>query len=265
MANLHVISDLFLEYNEFSDSEETIPLETDLVVFNGNIGKRLKRGFLYIEKLCHLYPDVQFVVNLGFLELFASINKNTNEIANASEMRRDNNPTWPKNLHYSNEPMIIRLRDGTEVDVLCTYGYPHIYSCSDRWEDTIWHRNVTIDVVYGKDEISYMKPLGTSDVLHGAIPIFATMQDINMLHEKEYNIVKKWEIKPTVIKILVTHINPYNDTRCRNMIVSPYNIHLQHGYWIASDTYVDNVNFLGAKLYSNPGTGPIARSKIFRI
>jgi len=265
MANMHIISDLFLEYNEFSDSEEIIPSKADLVIFNGNIGKHIKRGFLYIEKLCKLYPDVQFVVNLGSSELFSNYDKHVDEIPTGLELRRDNSPTWPKNLHYSRDSMIIKLRDGTEVDVLCRYGYPYIYACNGRWEDTIWHRNHCKAIVYGKDEIKHFKPDATSDVLHGAIPVFATMQDINDLHEKEYLYVKKWEIQNTVIKILVTHINPYIDSRCRNLKVSPYNIHLERGYWIASDTYVDNIKFLGAKLYSNPGTGALARNRLFNI
>ncbi len=265
MANVHIISDLYLEYNESSKSEEIIPPEAELVVFNGNIGKHIKRGFLYIETLCNLYPEVQFVVNLGQRELYSAIDKHIDEVSIGLELRRDNSPSWPKNLHYSRNPMLINLRSGTQVDVLCTYGFPQIYAYQGLWEDTIWHKNHCVKVVYGKDEIAHAKPAETSNVLHGAIPIFATMQDINQLHDKEWKLVKKWEITNSVIKILVTHINPFKDTRCANMTVSPYNIHLERGYWITSNTLVENVNFLGAKLYSNPGTGNIARSRFFSI
>ena len=265
MSNVHIISDLYLEYNEPSSSDEVIPSNTDLVVFNGNIGKHIKRGFLYIEKLCHLYPDVQFVVNLGLRELYVSVDKYINEISHALEIRRDTNPKWPKNLHYSNTSMIIPLRDGNTVDVLCKYGFPKIYSCKGLWEDTVWYKNHQIKVVYGHDEIAPYKPASTSNVLHGAVPIFASMKDINELHEKEWKTVQDWELTPTVTKILVTHINPYKDSRCDDCTVTPYNIHLEHGYWIGSNQYMNGINFLGAKLYANPGTGSEARSRFFVI
>lgn len=265
MSNVHIISDLYLEYNEPSSSDEVIPSNTDLVVFNGNIGKHIKRGFLYIEKLCHLYPDVQFVVNLGLRELYVSADKYINEISHALEIRRDTNPKWPKNLHYSNTSMIIPLRDGNTVDVLCKYGFPKIYNCKGLWEDTVWYKNHQIKVVYGHDEIAPYKPASTSNVLHGAVPIFASMKDINELHEKEWKTVQDWELTPTVTKILVTHINPYKDSRCDDCTVAPYNIHLEHGYWIGSNQYMNGINFLGSKLYANPGTGSEARSRFFVI
>ncbi len=265
MSNVHVISDLFLGFNESSISEEILPPDTDLVIFNGNIGMHIKRSFLYMETMCKLYPDVQFVVNLGARELYSSYDKVVNEISNSIMVRKDNNATWPKNLHFDNKPMIITLRDGTQVDVLCLYGFPHIHSYQGSWEDTFWYKNHCKDIVYGLDQIEDHIPKNTSRVLHGAIPIFVTVEDINKLHEKEWKIAQSWEIKPSVIKILVTHINPFIDSRCNNCKVSPYNIHLQTGYWVGSDTEVSNVGFLGGKLYSNPGRGTEARSRIFKI
>ena len=265
MANVHLISDLFIEYNEYSDSEEVIPSNADLVIFNGNIGKHVKRGFLYMEKLCKLYPDVQFVVNLGQQELYANYDKFVDEIANAVQVRKDNNPYWPKNLHYSRRPMIITLRDGTQVDVLCTYGFPKIYATEGNWEDTYWHRNHCVKIVYGHDEITHFKPASTSNVLHGAVPVFATQKDIDDLHEKEWKLVQDWELTPSVIKILVTHINPFKDTRNSGIQAVAYNIHLERGYWVGSNTFVDGIIYLGAKLYSNPGRGVNARSRVFKI
>lgn len=265
MANVHIISDLFLDFNEHSDSEEVLPDGTDLVIFNGNIAKHIKRAFLYMEKLCKLYPDVQFVINLGQQELYSNYDKFVDEVPNAIQVRKDNQPNWPKNLHYSRQPMLITLKDGTQVDVLCKYGFPKIYTYEGQWEDTIWHRNHCTNIVYGHDEIAHFKPDATSNVLHGAVPIFATKKDIDELHEKEWKAVQDWELTPTVIKILVTHINPYRDTRCSKSKVAAYNIHLEKGYWIGSDTFIDGIIFLGAKLYSNPGRGIDARSRVFKI
>lgn len=265
MANVHIISDLYLEYNENSESEQILPPETDLVIFNGNIGKHIKRGFLYIETMCKLYPEVQFVVNPGSQELYATFDKFVNEVYEGLILRRDNNANWPRNLHFNDKSMIITLKNGTQVDVLCQYGFPYIHSCHIDWEDTTWFRNHCKEIVYGLDQIEPHIPSNTSRVLHGAMPIFATMQDINLLHRKELDIVRQWETTPTVIKILVTHINPYKDSRCDGCKVTPYNIHLEKGYWIGSDTPVDGVLFMGSQLYSNPGRGVNARSKVFKI
>jgi len=265
MAKVHVISDLHLEFNEISISEQTLPPGTNLVIFNGNIGKHIKRGFLYIETMCNLYPEVQFVVNLGERELYSTYDKFVNEVRTALSVRRDNSTTWPKNLHFSEKNMILSLKDGTQVDILCTYGFPYIHSFTGAWEDTIWYRNHCKDIVYGLDEIVDHVPAATSRVLHGAIPIFVTKDDINHMHDKEWKTVRDWETKPSVIKILVTHMNPYIDTRYGSCKVTPYNIHLDTGYWIGSNTFIDGVRFLGSKLYSNPGRGIDARSRVFEI
>jgi hypothetical protein len=257
MSKVHVISDLFLDFNEYSTSEEVIPPETDLVIINGNISKHIKRSFLYTETLCNLYPDVQFVVNLGEKERFSSPEKHP---------RRVSNDSWPKNLHFSQKPMLITLRDGIKVDVLCTYGFPKIYSYIGDWEDTPWHKNIHVKVLYDFfGDNSRYKPMGTSNVEHGMVPAFASQQDINQFHENETKIVRDWELTPSVIKILVTHINPYKDTRYENQKVTPYNIHLERGYWIGSNTRIDNVRYVGATLYSNPGRGIEARSRFFNI
>ena len=97
------------------------------------------------------------------------------------------------------------------------------------------------------------------------IPIFASQEDINRFHDNETKTVRDWELTPSVIKILVTHINPYKDTRCENQSVTPYNIHLEKGYWIGSNTQVNGIRFVGAKLYANPGRGVEARSRLFHI
>ena len=265
MSKVHIISDLFLEFNESSEHEQVLPEGTDLVIFNGNIGKHIKRGFLYMETLCNLYPDVQFVVNLGDRELYSAFDKYVNEIINSIIVRRDNNTTWPKNLHFDTKGIIITLRDGTQVDVLCTYGHPKIYSYDCPWEDTIWYRNHHVNISYDMDIVSKFKPNDTSLVMHGSLPIFATPEDIEQYHEEELKQVRKWEITPSVIKILVTHINPYQDSRLENTLTTPYNIHLEKGYWVGSDTLVNGISFLGSRLYSNPGRGIEARSRFFTI
>lgn len=266
MSKVHVISDLHLDFNENSISEEVIPQGTDLVIINGNISRHIKRAFLYIETLCKLYPDVQFVVNLGEKERYSVPEKRVGELIDNIEVRSVASESWPKNLHLSKKPMLITLRDGTQVDVLCTYGFPKIHSYAGDWEDTPWHKNIHVDILYDflGDKHIY-KPMKTSNVEHGMVPVFASLEDINRFHDNETKIARDWEITPSVIKILVTHINPYKDTRCENQKTTPYNIHLQTGYWIGSNTLIDGMRFVGSKLYSNPGRGIEARSRFFNI
>lgn len=265
MSNVHIISDLFLGYNEFSSEEEIIHESVDLVIFNGNLG-HLKRGMLYVETLCKKYPDVQFVYNPGQTEKYQTFPKNINEFENSLTIRKSSSPTWPKNLHWSLTNQIIKLRNGRSVDVMCKYGFPKIYKCNIDWKDTIWHKDYVMDVIFGFDSRNASdKPIETSNVEHGQMPIFATMDWINQQHEKEWLEVKKWEITPTCYKILVTHINPFNDNRCNGQEASPYLIHLYNGLWVGSNTTCNGINFLGGKLYSNPGRGSTSRSKIIEI
>lgn len=266
MSKLHIISDLYLGFNENSDTDEFIPPETDLVIFNGNISKSIKRSFLYMEKLARSHPDVQFVVNLGEKEIYSSIEKYVNELTNNIKARSISNPTWPSNLHFNTEPTIIQLRDGHQVDVFCTYGFPKIHNFTCKWEDTVWHKYVHVDILYGLPEsVLKQKPSNTSDVPVGAFPSFATPEDINRLHEIELKRIRDWETTPSVTKILVTHICPYEDPRFEGQSVTPHNIHLEKGYWIGSGTYISNINFLGARLYANPGRGKEVRARLFNI
>lgn len=264
MIKIHIISDLFLGFNEFSTEEEQIP-DVDLVILNGNIGQ-LKRCMLYAETLCKKYPDTQFVVNLGQIEYHSACPKYMGEIEESLNIRKTTNLGWPKNLHWSLKPEIITLRNGTKVDILCLYGYPLIRSHSIPWEDTIWYKTYTMDIIYEFPESgAWHKPAGTSNVRHGYCPVFATKDWINKKHHEEWLIAQKWEIEVTCLKILVTHLNPFRDSRYEGQKVSPYSIHLQEGIWIGSDTPCNDIMFLGGRLFSNPGRGPDTRQKIITV
>jgi hypothetical protein len=269
MIKIHVISDLFLGFNEFSTEEEKIP-DADLVIINGNIGV-FKRSMMYAETLCKKFPDIQFVYNYGKTEFASSAPKFVGEIEESMDIRKRANPTWPKNLHWSKEPQNIQLRNGKEVNVLSTYGYPKIHLCYVPWEDTIWHRDhimkFSLDFPSHENasEAQWHKPRDSSNVFHGYCPVFASKEWINEQHQKEWKLVQDWELNSKGIKILVTHFNPYKDSRFENQETSPYLIHLENGHWIASDTEVNGTKFLGASLHSNPGRGPLARQKVITI
>lgn len=262
MLRIHVISDLFLEYNEFTPIEDTIIPDVDLVIINGNIG-HLKRGMLYADELCKKYPNIEFVYNFGETERFLGVQqKYDNELLDSMKVRVDNNPLWPKNLHWSTDPIQLTLGNGREVDILCTYGFPKIHKSNIPWEETSWFRDYALSVTIDHD---LFRSENASVVYHGTHSVWATMDAINNQHIIENNTVKKWELNKTSLKILVTHINPLRDTRCEGTEHSPFRIHLLDGLWIASNTLTENVKLVGARLEANPGRGSVARSKIIFV
>jgi hypothetical protein len=265
MTKIHIISDLSLGFNEFADSvDETMP-DVDLVILNGNIGM-LKRGMLYAENLARKYPDIPFVYNLGYLEKYHfSLEKYENETEENIELRIKVNNTWPTNLHYSQNNMVITCKNGFQVDIVCKFGYPKIHQSNINWKDSFYHRNIGAEFTYFENDERILRPKDTSNVGHGNYPIWATIDWVNKQHEAECSYIRNWENKMTHYKILVTHINPYIDTRNEGLVVSPHKIHLNDMLWVTSQTKVENVKFLGARLVSNPGRGILPRSHVVNI
>lgn len=272
MFTVHIISDLDFGYHEVTPVEDqTIPELTDLVILNGNIGMS-KRSMLYTFELCKKYPAVQFVYNDGELERYSgNIPKNTQwEYEQAMNIRIAASTDWPKNLHWrdpqSDKGLLVTLRTGQTVDVFTTFGFPKIVSYSDDWEDTHWYKNFCIIGEYvHKLEKWNIIPKETEFVRQGVVPIWFTQDHINNIFTETELKLKKWEINLKHFGILVTHMNPYNDPRFKNCTVSPYRIHTGNILWVTAKTKVDNIRFLGGKLYSNPGRGSDIRSNIVQV
>jgi hypothetical protein len=262
MASIHVISDLFLGFNERATEEHVIP-DADLVIVNGNIG-HAKRAMLYLETLCSIYPNTQFVYNLGYTEKYkVTGGKWDNEAEFSEKIRAALNEKYPKNLHFPlNENKIITTRNNEFLDILCVFGFPKIHSFVGDWENTWYYKHISMGITTDYHHPLFKKPAGTSEVDHGHIPLMATVDYVNTQHENETNLIKKWELTPTHKKVLVTHINPYADERNYNLKINPHLIHLNEGLWVTGNTAVSKVNFLGAKLISNPGKGLQPRSHI---
>lgn len=265
MTKVHVISDLFLGFNEFADKlDETIP-DVDLVILNGNIG-RLKRGMLYAESLANKYPEIAFVYNLGYLEKYDfSLDKSETEVSESLNVRKSTNQSWPKNLHWSDESFVIKLRNGFQVDILTKFGFPKIHKCHIDWKDTFYYRNIPLKYTYYEFDERISLPKNASLVGHGNYPIWATQELVNEKHEEELAVMRKWENTPSHYKILITHINPYNDDRNFGLTVTPHRIHMHDMLWVTSNTKVENLKFLGSRLVSNPGRGVLPRSHIINI
>jgi len=261
MIKVHLISDLFLEFNEFSSAEDETMPDVDLVVLNGNIG-HVKRGFLYAETLARKYPNIEFVYNLGERERYSdTYEKYLGEFEENLKVRVYASETWPKNLHWSTEPILLTFKNGMSVDILCKYGFPKIHKLETEWENTVWFQEYIMDYT---SDLSYF-PKDSADVYHGDIGLYASMDWITKKHNEELLAVKKWEITKTCKKILVTHCNPYRDDKYAGQIVSPYNIHLLNGVWLGSNKQHNGINFLGGQLYSNPGRGLDARSRVIVV
>lgn len=252
-SKIHVISDLFLRFNESSVSDEVIP-DCDLVIINGNIGHP-KRSMLYVETVCKKYPDTEFIYVLGETELRMSITKSVDEVEQSLKIRRDNSQSWPKNLHYLDSPKLIPLKNQTTIDVLTVYGFPKIHSIEGEWKDTRWARYYVADYYHFLDKDptgKWFKPLGTSSVDHGHIPIFSTIEWVNQQHELEQEKIANWLKDRTHKKLLISHVNPYMDGRFTGQTQSSYDLDLTGVTWVTANTPCD-INFLNARLFANPG------------
>jgi len=261
----HLISDLFyFETERFKDEDITLP-DVDLVVINGNIGSG-KKSMQYAELLCSKYPEIAFVYNPGFTEAYiGNLLKSDDEFFNGINNRQLLNDNWPKNLYYSKDNMIITLRNGFTIDVLAMFGFPTIARYHGDWKDTYFYKNVIAEVTPDINHPLLKKPKDTSNVWHGNSWIWAYPEWINKKCQIETDKARKWELTPSHYKVLVTHINPVNDTRCKNIDYMPYQIHLYDMLWLTADNKVDNMLFQGAHLKSNPGRGSTPRSSVIEV
>jgi hypothetical protein len=262
MTKIHVISDLFLGFNEKALEELEIP-DVDIVIVNGNIGHS-KRSMLYLEMLCNKYPDIIFVYNLGFTERYRlGGGKLGNEAEVAEKTRSLLNSNYPKNLNLLlDESKIFTTKDNRPIDIMCVFGFPRIVQVVDDWEKSWYHTNICMGITRDIYSDQYKKPDATSYVEHGDFPIMATVEHINNLNERETTIIRNWEVNSPLAKILVTHINPYNDDRNKGLKICPHLIHLEYGLWVTAGNKVEKVKFLGADMVSNPGRGSEPRSHV---
>lgn len=271
MFKLHVISDLMYGFNEPTDpADEVISPDVDLVVLNGNLGNP-KRSIVYAYKLAKKYPDVQFVYNFGTYERYWRIlTKYEYEREDNLNVRINNGGDWLPNLHCKDPRtdggLLIKLRNHQTVDVFPVYGFPKIHSYEGFWEDTFFYQNHAICARH-KDEFdeNSEKPKEIEYVSYGGLPVWASKEWVNQKFDEINLRLKRWESSLQHYGILVTHLSPYNDSRLFNCKVSPYEIHLDDRIWITSHDRVKNVNYLGARLYSNPGRGSECRSEVIEL
>lgn len=262
MIKAHVISDLNLGDNEWADSiDETMP-ECDIIFVSGNNGG-FKRSVLLAETICKKYPDIQVVYLNGRRELVRQKEKTI--INDGLTTRKFYSELWPANLHFAFEKSFELTIKETKLDILCMHGYPYITDDnidSDLWKSTSWYRYVNHGLT---SDPEYNRPPGISTASRGEYPIWSTPSLCRKEHDREYEIIKKWDSNKAegVTKILVTSVSPINDASLNGIEYTMYpNISPNH--WVA-DGYTVDTECASYHLFGNPGRGLTARSRTFII
>ena len=266
MFTVHILSDLDYGDTEHNEpAEDNIP-DVDLIILNGNIAS-LKRSLHFGMTLAKQRPDTHIIYNPGDLELYQYC------FPKYEREGRDSLMTgmlaaswWEPNFHYIEDSKIINLRTGDRIDALALMGWPYIHKVEGDWRGTWFYKNIISECITGTEDPYYIdnKPRETSNVNH-FLPRWATKEWINKKYEEENSKAKAWELNETAYKLLITHFNPFNDSRFYNLQTSPYLIHLNNGLWVTSNTKVESVKFLGARLVSNPGRGELARNHVVTV
>ena len=273
---VHIIHDLMYGFNEPTSPEDLQLPDVDLVILNGNIGYTVKRSWHYAYQIANLYPNIQFVFNDGYVERYQRIiDKCEYEYEDSMSVRQQQDKNWPTNLHWKDprdeEGLLILLQTGQTIAVWPCFGFPNVVSY-DNWEETWFYKNVCI----GQKRVDSLKTdiLGNTDLqLFGDHLAWSTAESIKEHFIDQESKLRNWETKQIAYKhygIVVTHLNPYADPRLDNVKYSPYKIHLKgtpddsDRLWVTTNQE-KNINFLGAKLCSNPGRGSIARGKVIEV
>lgn len=267
MANIHIISDLNLEFHEQTNpADEVIPVDCDLLVVNGNVATTPKRSMLFVETLCNKYPDIPVIYNPGMYEgghLDKSSGKNNQ--MDAMRIRQQASPFWPKNLHFPRLSAVkINIGD-KKYDIMCAFGFPKIIS-PGQWEESFWYKSISFR---STEDHSLFRPPDASEVYHGQFPLRATVEEINQRHDQEEKVIRNWELDyddTSGYKILITALSPIQDPFCTGLAYIMYpNFHLYNRLWITSGVKFSGSIVRGARLFSNPGSGVDARQQLITV
>ena len=266
---VHVIHDLMYGFNEPTEFADLNLPDVDLVIFNGNIGLNSKRTMLYATELTKKYPNVQFVLNFGWYEMYLGhVPKTPYEFEDNLSVRIQNSDDWPKNLHWkdprSKEGLTIMLQTGQTIQVWPSFGFPKVRP-TPKWKDLWFYLNICTGVL-GRDKPEELTEISKelSFKLYSEYPQWATPEWVNKIFATEETNIRNFEIDEKHYKILVTHLNPYKDPRLEGIVATQWNIHIEKCLWVTTNQE-KSINFLGGHLYSNPGRGAIARGKVLEV
>lgn len=261
MLKVHIISDLWLEDNEWADPEDEILPECDLVIVNGNCGIA-KRTMLHIETLCKKYPEKQFIYNLGGRDI--AHQKSYTQIPDGLTGRQIHSDLWPKNLKYSyRKPFNLELK-GIKLDVFCLHGYPKVdesVAVDEVWKASLWYRNFYHEITH--DQTVFKAP-EAANVYHGHWPIWSTPDLCRVDHDKELDIINAWLNQPSDgHKTLITTLSPFNDLTLPGIKYTMYE-NIQPDYWFVGGASL-NTKIGKCSIHGNPGRGSLARSTVFSM
>jgi hypothetical protein len=264
---VHVIHDLYYGFNEPTEFEDLQLPDVDLVIFNGNLGEQGKRSIHYAFELSTKYPNIQFVYNEGYIERYRMIVDKWQDEYEESMQIRTKTDAWPKNLHWkdprSDDGLDILLQTGQVISVWPAFGFPNIKKCDGDWEDTWFYCNVSEGQIPVYELESDILP-GTDLKIFGDFNVWASQEYVHKLFIDQENKIRNWEVNAKHYSILVTHLNPHKDARLADLSYTGYNIHLHDRLWVTTELE-KNIHYVGAKLYSNPGRGSIARGKVLEV
>lgn len=263
MIKLHVISDYYYGFNEFSSDTDMVLPDADLVIMVGNMGV-IRRSMFYMETLCKKYPNTQFVINVGRTE-DGLHQKNDTELTDGLTTRQMISEFWPKNLHYGfHKPIELTIND-RKVELLCLHGYPHIIPDtveSTKWKSTNWYKYATHGITFDPNEFKHKD---AADVYHGWFSKFSNVERCREDHKKEYEVVKNWlaDNPNDITKILVTALCPKDDP-CLSDIEYVMYPDVKPDVWVASGRTIEDrsENYV---LYGNPGRSELARKSVLLI
>lgn len=259
---LHLISNVNSEWfqDKFGEEDYNLP-DADVVIFTGNCTNFIRRTMNQVESVAMMYPEKQFIINLGMKELTAQ--KNFTEIRDGVNNRQMLYENWPKNLHFKyQKPLKLEVND-RKLDILCLYGFPNVGNVDETvWKNTEWYQYTFHGITHDQ---SYFKPKAAADVYHGHFWIWSTPELCREDHEKECEIIRNWlaEKEEGSTQILVTALSPMNDPCLEGV---EYNMYpdLHPDVWVFSgvSTTMPNNRTL---LHGNPGTGSDVRSVTLTI
>jgi hypothetical protein len=258
MIKIHVISDLWLDSNEWNNPEDEVIPECDLVIFNGNCGD-INRSMILFELLCKKYPEKQFIYNEGIID--APYQKTKTQLADGLRARQLYSDLWPKNLHYRyRKPMMLEIK-GTVLDVFCLRGYPKVadhVQDDTVWRSTIWYRWCYHGVTH--DQKVFKAP-EAADVYHGHWPIWSTPNLCREEHDSELEEIETWLKTPSDgNKILITATSPFNDPNLKGIEYTMYQ-GIFPDYWFVGGAEI-NTKIGKCVLYGNPGSGKFIRNTV---
>ena len=147
---LHLISNVNSEWfqDKFGEEDYNLP-DADVVIFTGNCTNFIRRTMNQVESVAMMYPEKQFIINLGMKELTAQ--KNFTEIRDGVNNRQMLYENWPKNLHFKyQKPLKLEVND-RKLDILCLYGFPNVGNVDETvWKNTEWYQYTVQGIVTGK-------------------------------------------------------------------------------------------------------------------